>query len=648
MVSSYFNDVPNLSYNKKEVAKTLDKLSVDRYIRGSDLHMLIDEAWREQAVEILSELTGYFLANVVRSVSIEDDTKEIYDKIWNRSNVDNNVWAQMISGFGKYNGDVNSIGEYKDDHYGIMIGVDKYVFENIVVGIFGKYLKNSIKQGNNTAETDNFGLGAYGGYASDKIEIKTLALLMQNQYRTKRYINYQSEYLANGNIAVADFTGITVGADIEVGVKVISREKVSFTPFVGMDIKNINYGSFKEVGSEPLVLDVNGTNYLRSAGRIGARIRYYEEAGWELYASAYGSHLFIKGLSDIESVFVGTSEKFKSRGFEESNFIINIGLGASRDISEYTKLYINGNYRTGGGYENISGNIGVLYQFSEFGRGEDFSEIQERDFKEHGGEDIKEYIVKASFKKYLADNNIYEYRDKDIDDLLFDGDRIRSWVKTDEYGNVINADVLVVILKNRERRYKLTAAENRGRGNEENSSSENAVSQERKTKNISQTDQDFKDNGVSDDDKVDYINTKQVVLSESNDGGALDQLPDYAEPVEESKTIRQITLRDSNFEAKDYVLTLDSKMLITEIAEKAASAGFEKITVEAHIDDSGDENPENMLILQRAMVIVKELRLNGIGVDKIEYKNMGYRTPIASNDTEYGRASNRRIEIFIE
>jgi hypothetical protein len=57
--------------------------------------------------------------------------------------------------------------------------------------------------------------------------------------------------------------------------------------------------------------------------------------------------------------------------------------------------------------------------------------------------------LQNSFRQYLLDNNITEYSSEQIRDLLFDGERLRAWVKLDENGNITNHSLLLDILKKR-------------------------------------------------------------------------------------------------------------------------------------------------------------------------------------------------------
>ena len=56
---------------------------------------------------------------------------------------------------------------------------------------------------------------------------------------------------------------------------------------------------------------------------------------------------------------------------------------------------------------------------------------------------------------------------------------------------------------------------------------------------------------------------------------------------------------------------------------------------------------QELLSVQRAQGIVEKLKGAGIPAQRLLYEGRGGREPVASNDTEAGRAQNRRVEILI-
>ena len=72
-----------------------------------------------------------------------------------------------------------------------------------------------------------------------------------------------------------------------------------------------------------------------------------------------------------------------------------------------------------------------------------------------------------------------------------------------------------------------------------------------------------------------------------------------------------------------------------------------KFLVVGHTDATGSDAVNNPLSLDRAQSVRDYLVGRGVAVGRIETAGHGEREPVASNDTEAGRAQNRRVEIFL-
>lgn len=72
-----------------------------------------------------------------------------------------------------------------------------------------------------------------------------------------------------------------------------------------------------------------------------------------------------------------------------------------------------------------------------------------------------------------------------------------------------------------------------------------------------------------------------------------------------------------------------------------------RVRIVGHTDATGSDAVNNPLSLDRAQSVRDYLVGRGVAVGRIETAGHGEREPVASNDTEAGRAQNRRVEIFL-
>ena len=72
-----------------------------------------------------------------------------------------------------------------------------------------------------------------------------------------------------------------------------------------------------------------------------------------------------------------------------------------------------------------------------------------------------------------------------------------------------------------------------------------------------------------------------------------------------------------------------------------------RLTVVGHTDSTGGDAVNEPLSRERAEAVRNYLTARGVDASRISVSGRGSREPVATNDTDSGRASNRRVEIFL-
>lgn len=108
-----------------------------------------------------------------------------------------------------------------------------------------------------------------------------------------------------------------------------------------------------------------------------------------------------------------------------------------------------------------------------------------------------------------------------------------------------------------------------------------------------------------------------------------------------------LTLKDLHFLPDQAVLLAQDVPLLDSLADYLKSVDERSFLVKGHTADVGTAESQFELSIERAMVVVQELVKRGIREDRFMYMGMGGTQPVASNDTDEGRAANRRVEILI-
>ncbi len=71
------------------------------------------------------------------------------------------------------------------------------------------------------------------------------------------------------------------------------------------------------------------------------------------------------------------------------------------------------------------------------------------------------------------------------------------------------------------------------------------------------------------------------------------------------------------------------------------------IEIGGHTDNIGSAEYNRKLSLNRSKSVYNYLTKNGINASRLSYKGYGFNVPLSDNDTEEGRALNRRTEFKI-
>ncbi len=72
-----------------------------------------------------------------------------------------------------------------------------------------------------------------------------------------------------------------------------------------------------------------------------------------------------------------------------------------------------------------------------------------------------------------------------------------------------------------------------------------------------------------------------------------------------------------------------------------------RVRVIGHTDSTGPDSVNDPLSQQRADSVAHYMEARGVPANRVETAGRGEHEPIADNDTEAGRARNRRVEIYL-
>jgi outer membrane protein OmpA-like peptidoglycan-associated protein len=109
----------------------------------------------------------------------------------------------------------------------------------------------------------------------------------------------------------------------------------------------------------------------------------------------------------------------------------------------------------------------------------------------------------------------------------------------------------------------------------------------------------------------------------------------------------QMTGKTILFDTGSTVIKPASKPLLDALAVLAKRCPSMRVEIAAHTDNTGDDEVNQKLSQGRADEVKKQLTRRGVPAKRLLAKGYGATKPVADNDSEDGKAKNRRIEFKI-
>lgn len=147
---------------------------------------------------------------------------------------------------------------------------------------------------------------------------------------------------------------------------------------------------------------------------------------------------------------------------------------------------------------------------------------------------------------------------------------------------------------------------------------------------------------VSKDGYLFYSENFKLTGSNSNSDPFLKNIPLQPIKVGESVVLKNIFFDTDKFDLKD-----ESTAELEKLTDLLLNNPKMMIEISGHTDNIGDDMYNQTLSENRAKAVYDYLVKQKIGKDRLTYKGYGEAMPIDTNDTEQGRANNRRTEFKV-
>ncbi len=108
-----------------------------------------------------------------------------------------------------------------------------------------------------------------------------------------------------------------------------------------------------------------------------------------------------------------------------------------------------------------------------------------------------------------------------------------------------------------------------------------------------------------------------------------------------------LPLHGIDFEAGSAEITDASAAILDRAARALAARPGLTLLVVGHSDNRGGIDDNMALSRRRAEAVRAALVERGVAADRLEARGVGFLAPVTANDSEQGRALNRRVELVL-
>lgn len=265
------------------------------------------------------------------------------------------VWANAFGGANIIDGESGGL-------YGISIGVDGNVTDNVLLGIYATYANAELQDTLLSQESDNFQIGVYS-------QIK-IAPTWELNLRAYGQLGQTDQRVSNiAGINTSDFDKKFFGVSANVG-KVFDMDNGFFLkPFGGVNYYYSHTPSYTERGTILAQSVESNTNNSVSL-ELGLEARKYFSSSLYLFVTPKIEQYIINNGDDYVGRFVGSSTSFSIAGEDKKKTYGQLVIGGNLEITDALSLNagIGAKQILAGKVDSknetyISGNVGIKYRF---------------------------------------------------------------------------------------------------------------------------------------------------------------------------------------------------------------------------------------------------------------------------------------------
>lgn len=256
----------------------------------------------------------------------------------------------------------NDIAGYSYDLYGMAVGADTWVNENLLIGLSlgGSRANVNFSQPGTGTDIDSMFTSVYGSWFQDDVHVDVALGYGHNWYDGERRVNFGGIDRTAKSKHEAD----AWSAAIELGMNLAADDTMLLEPVVGLGYTAVHERGYQESDAGSLSLHVNSNKTESLTSKVGIRAAkefIKEQSSYVPEVRAFWLHDFSDRVEQNASFVDGGS--FTTRGRDPERDSLNLGTGLNVYLQNDCRLFVSYDWHITSDFEAHSVQTGVQFSF---------------------------------------------------------------------------------------------------------------------------------------------------------------------------------------------------------------------------------------------------------------------------------------------
>lgn len=255
---------------------------------------------------------------------------------------DSAVWGQVFNGWVNQ-GTTDSMSGYKANYSGLVIGADRNITDEVLLGGAVSYTSTNVKGQDNASGSNSYvnswGLTAYASYKAQDWYTGLYATAVNQNYRTQRQIDFTGySAIANGK-----FDGQQYALKGEFGYPLALTQATTLTPMATLSYSYIRQDGYTETNGNGAALRVEGSNSDTLKSGLGAKLETTQATPWGdvvPYIQVLWGHQYDNKATDVTASYAAAVNEtsFVTKGSTPEKDSVDVNVGATLMQSDTTSI----------------------------------------------------------------------------------------------------------------------------------------------------------------------------------------------------------------------------------------------------------------------------------------------------------------------